>query len=215
MFHAAGDGSIETSCLAGISFTRANQLPAEDHYSALKGAVVDLAMALGQQQITFAPAPAAEAPWMGENHSMQICCREHVVGALGILAEPLRTTVAIEGQVSWFEINLEQLAGPLFPRVQYQPVPSYPESWQDFSLLWELAQGYAALEAQLASFSHPLLIRREFLTRYHGKGLPPGTGSYTFRYWLGAPTRTLTTADLDEFHNCFLAFLRQKGVGLR
>jgi phenylalanyl-tRNA synthetase beta chain len=72
-----------------------------------------------------------------------------------------------------------------------------------------------ALLKRLDAFSHPLVMRREFLYAYKGKGLPQGTGSYSFRFWLGAWDRTLTSDEIEAFRNAFLAFLQAEGLALR
>jgi phenylalanyl-tRNA synthetase beta chain len=110
---------------------------------------------------------------------------------------------------------MDALEGPIYPELKYQAPPIYPGSWQDFSLMWDVTQGFAALQSRLDAFSHPLVMRREFLYVYKGKGLPPGKGSYSFRYWLGAWDRTLTSEQIEEFRNAFLAFLHAEGIALR
>jgi len=123
--------------------------------------------------------------------------------------------VALDGQVMWFELAMDALEGPIFPELKYQAPPIYPGSWQDFSLVWDVAQGFAALEARLNAFSHPLVLRREFLYVYKGRGMPAGKGSYSFRFWLGAWDRTLTGEQIDQFRSTFLAFLQAEGLALR
>ena len=69
--------------------------------------------------------------------------------------------------------------------------------------------------AALDAFTHPLVMSREFLYVYKGKGLPPGKGSYSFRYWLGAWDHTLSSEQIEEFRNALLAFLQTEGISLR
>lgn len=115
----------------------------------------------------------------------------------------------------WFELDTELLQGPLYPAVRYAPLPRYPGSWQDFSLVWDLASGFAGLEERLQSFSQPLVTHREFLYAYKGKGMPAGKGSFTYRFWLSAPDRTLSSEEIDQFRNALLAFLQAEGIPLR
>ncbi len=81
--------------------------------------------------------------------------------------------------------------------------------------MWDVARGSRALEAALDCFSHPLVLGREFLYVYKGKGLPPGQGSYTFRYWLGSRERTLSGDDLEGFRQSLLEFLKAENISLR
>ena len=135
---------------------------------------------------------------------------------MGVLHGPILEAVAPEGgQVVWFELAMEQLQGPIYPRLTYKAPPIYPGSWQDFSMVWDVAKGFAALEERLATFSHPLIMRREFLYAYKGKGIPKGQASYSYRYWLGAWDRTLSSEEIDEFRNALLKFLESEDISLR
>ena len=50
---------------------------------------------------------------------------------------------------------------------------------------------------------------------YRGKGLDPGLGSYTFRYWIESPDGTLSGAQINAFQSEFLGFLSTQGLRLR
>ncbi|MGQ9575028.1 MAG: phenylalanine--tRNA ligase subunit beta [Thermoguttaceae bacterium] len=208
-------GCLETTRLAGVSFHQAAHPTIEEHFRAVKGVLEDLACVVGCGPLRFEPRPTGTAPWELPHQWAAIRLGDRQVGGLGALSGPILRTVAEHGQVVWFELGLDELDGSLYPQLRYAPPPVYPGSWQDFSLIWEAAQGYAALEARLDRFSHPLLVRREFLYVYHGKGLRPGQGSYTFRYWIGASDHTLSGQEINQFRASLLAFLAQEGIPLR
>ena len=107
------------------------------------------------------------------------------------------------------------LDGTIYPELKYQAPPIYPGSWQDFSLVWDVAAGFQPLADRLDEFTHPLVLGREFLTVYKGKGLPPGKGSYSFRYWLGRTDATLTSDEIEQFRTALLAFLQSVDIPLR
>jgi phenylalanyl-tRNA synthetase beta chain len=110
---------------------------------------------------------------------------------------------------------LDEIAGSIYPELKYQAPPIYPGSWQDFSLVWDVAHGFNGLESRLDAFRHPLVLHREFLYVYKGKGLPPRHGSYTFRFWLGLWDRTLSGDEIEDFRQSYLAFLQKEGIALR
>jgi len=208
-------GSLERTCAAGVSFQQAHQPSLEEHFCAIKAAFEDSAKTLGGDPFAFEAGKEGSAPWQVPGHWVAVLRGGRPVGSLGVLVGPILETVAEEGQVVWFELAMDELDGSIYPEVKYQAPPIYPGSWQDFSLVWDVARGFTALENGLAAFSHPLVLRREFLYVYKGKGLPPGKGSYTFRYWLGAWDRTLTSEDIDAFRTQLLAFLQSEGIPLR
>ena len=53
------------------------------------------------------------------------------------------------------------------------------------------------------------------MTSYKGKGLPPGKASYSYRFWIGAPDRTLASEEIEEFRKAFLDFLGKRAIELR
>jgi phenylalanyl-tRNA synthetase beta chain len=208
-------GPLESTRLAGVSFHQMHQPTLEEHFRAIRGVVEDLGRVLGCGPLAFEARAAEDAPWQIPGHFVAVVRDGRRVGEVGALDGKILDSVAQEGQVIWFELAMDSLEGPIFPELKYQAPPIYPGSWQDFSLVWNVEQGFAALEARLNAFSHPLVMRREFLYVYKGKGLPPRTGSYSFRYWLGAWDRTLTSGEIEEFRNAFLAFLQAAGISLR
>lgn len=207
-------GCLERTFLAGLSF-RAAKGELEEHYRCVRGALEDLSVALSTTPWRFVPGGESRLPWQVPGYWCQILCGEATLGSVGVLDPVLARTVAVEGQVVWFELDLEAVTGPIYPVVRYRPLPVYPRSWQDFSLLWDLTKGFDSLEKTLDGFRHPLISEREFLYVYKGKGLPEGQASYTFRYWLGAADHTLTGAEIEDFRQSFLRFLQEAGISLR
>lgn len=207
-------GSRETSHVAGISFAPANQPSTEEHFRAVKGVIEDIARVIGDT-FRFELSGKGESPWQVADHWVAIRRGDRTVGGLGLLAGPVRETVAQDDQVVWFELALEELQGPIYPEIKYVAPPIYPGSWQDFSLIWDVGQGFAELENRLNTFSHPLVMRREFLYYYKGKGMEPGKASYSYRYWIGAWDHTLTSEEIEGFRGAFLGFLQSQNIQLR
>ena len=215
-YEAADKACSETKRLAGISYQQSPQPPLEEHLRSIKGAIEDLGRMIGGKPFSFVPATESRFPWQEPGHWVAIQCGNETVGGLGALAGAALEAVAPDGgQVVWFEIDFDRLEGPIFPVVEYEAPPRYPGSWQDFSLVWDLDQGFAALENVLGQFEHPLVTGREFITSYKGKGLPKGKASYSYRFWIGAADHTLTSEEIEDFRNRFLGFLKQREIALR
>jgi len=155
-------------------------------------------------------------PWFSAGEYVEILVQNTVVGHLGVIGKTLLEKISPEGgQIVWFELFLDRLAGELYPKDRFTDLPKFPGSWQDFSLVWEIGKGFAELEKVLDQFAHPLINRREFVVAYKGKGLEKGTASYSFRYWIGAEDHTLSGEEIDAFHSTFLGFLKDQGIALR
>jgi phenylalanyl-tRNA synthetase beta chain len=207
---------LEATRLAGVSFSQASQPPLEEHFRAIKGVIEDLGRTIGRAALRFEPSPAGHAPWQIADRWVRVRQGDEPVGGLGVLDGPILEAVSQEGgQVVWFELEMAELQGPIYPEVSYQAAPIYPGSWQDFSMVWDVLRGFAALQERLNAFSHPLVMRRDFLYAYKGKGLPKGKASYTYRYWLGSRDHTLESEEINEFRDALLKFLKSEGIPLR
>ncbi|MDD4268829.1 MAG: phenylalanine--tRNA ligase subunit beta [Pirellulaceae bacterium] len=217
VYRAAGDGGCEERTrLGGISYQQSPQPSLEQHLRIIKGAIEDLARMIGGEPFAFVPGGEGRCPWHLPGHWVAIRSGGRTVGGLGALASGVLQTVSPQGgQVVWFELEFDLLEGPIFPAVAYEAPPRYPGSWQDFSLVWDLDKGFAALEEVLSTFTHPLVIRREFVADYKGKGLPPGKGSYSYRFWLGAADHTLTSDEIEGFRAAILEFFKEREIPLR
>ena len=203
--------------LAGVSY-RAGGQTLEDHYLEIKGALEDLGALFARDTapIEFAAKGGSPTPWQGEGEWVEIKQQGRVIGSLGVAGKKLLQTLIPEGgQIVWFELALDQFVGDLYPEVKFVEPPKFPGSWQDFSLVWPLSEGYEKLAAVLDRFNDPILLSREFLTSYKGKGLEPGTASYSFRFVIGAKDRTLTGEEIDAFHAKALEFFKQHSIAIR
>lgn len=207
----------EVSRLAGISFLQAG-LSLEDHYLQIKAAIEDLGdiYARAGNPLKFVATQKPQYPWESENFSVDILQGDQKIGSLGVADKKFLHIISPEGgQVVWFEIALDKFEGDLYPNLKISDPPKFPGSWQDFSLVWKIDDGYEKLEALLDQFTDPLLIKREFLTLYKGKGLEKGDASYSFRFMIGAEDHTLSGMEIEAFHQKFLAFLESKSISIR
>ncbi|MGL6195772.1 MAG: hypothetical protein ACRC2T_13230, partial [Thermoguttaceae bacterium] len=212
------EGCKEVARLAGVSFQQSGTT-IEEHYLAVKSAVEDIGTVLCGSDFRFVAPDTSDfsQPWRTAGHYVEVCLQDGTcVGTLGVIEKGLLAKISPEGgQVVWFELELDKIPGNLFPVIKYTELPRFPGSWQDFSIIWNIDRGFTELEKLLDTFTHPLINRREFLVVYKGKGLEKGTGSYSFRYWIGAENHTLTGDEIDAFHKSFLEFLAKNQISIR
>jgi phenylalanyl-tRNA synthetase beta chain len=213
---------LEKHHLGGVAFQRAGSL--EEFYVSVKSAVEDVFASCGVSGVTFSEPSAKNADYVWQtlgnfvtiNSAGAAGFAPPVLGTLGILDKGFMPKVCKEGgQVVWFEIDLEKVSGTLYPSVRFEEPPRYPLSWQDFSLLWSVDAGFGKLESLLDRFESPLVMRREFLVSYRGKGLEKGSACYSFRFWIGSSERTLSGEEIESFHQQFLTFIKESNVSLR
>ncbi len=208
---------LELPRLAGVSY-RASGKTLEEHYLEIKGALEDLGALFARDTapIDFVAGRGAPTPWQQEGLWVEILQKGKRVGVLGVADKKLLGNLVPEGgEIVWFELELELFQGDLYPEIKATPLPKFPGSWQDFSLVWPIAQGYEKLAAKLDAFQDPLLLSREFLTSYKGKGMEPGMASYSFRFVIGAADHTLSGEEIEAFHTKMLEFLKAGGITIR
>lgn len=209
-----GQDCEEVTHLAGLSFINSTEKELDAHYLSVKGAIEDVARVIQCGELTFRKGADAAEPWKTDGGWVAAHLNDVKVGEMGILSGSVREVCAPGGQVVWFEFDLAAMTGPVFTEAAYRPQAVYPFSWQDFSMVWSLKKGYAELRAVLEQFSHLLIKGLDFQGLYKGKE-DLENGSYTFRYWLGAADRTLTSQDLEQFHAELLEYLTAQGIPLK
>ena len=193
----------EANALAGVAVHQGSNHP-EAEFRAVRAALDDVATAAGLPPLDFQRGGVTTAPWTATAATLVIRHAGQVVGAIGILPNKLRRKLLDSGHAVWFSLQIDALAGPLFPATAYQPVPVFPGSWQDFTFLWSTAAGYQDLAALLGRYQHPALQRIEFVTVYTAKGATES--KYTFRFHLGCPDRTIGAEEIQSFRDGFLAY---------
>ncbi len=206
----ASGGKQEAPQLAGVAVDQTSGVAPEAEFRGVRAAIEDLATAAGLPPLTFRRGAAAGAPWRGTSATLDILREDRLVGAMGLLPSVLRRKVLDAGHAVWFWLEIDALAGPLFPASRYQPPPVFPGSWQDFTFVWKTAAGYQDLTAVLSGYHHPALTGVEFVTVYTPKGQE--TSRYTFRFHLGWPDRTISTEDIQSFREGFLAYAGRQGL---
>ncbi|MDR2345666.1 MAG: phenylalanine--tRNA ligase subunit beta [Planctomycetaceae bacterium] len=224
--------------LAGVAFKQSvNSNSIEEFYLMIKSAVEDIFSVCGVSGMQFVESNESDTNnksdksdksdannnvgvsvpvWYSSDSGVRICVGDCVVGSLGILNKKMISKVSPEGgSVVWFEIELDKIEGELFPEIKFVEPSRYPVSWQDFSIVWEVDRGFGQLEILLDQFTDPLIVKREFLVSYKGKGLNKGMASYSFRFWIGTADHTLSGDEINAFHKHFLKFLEDKKISLR
>ncbi len=215
VYHPSADGCEQKKAIAGVVYQSKKSGSLQDLFPWVKGVVEELFTLTNAGDPIFSESEQSRKPWEVPGASMDIEFHGARVGTIGYLNEKTFPAFEKDTQVVWFELNLDAMSGTIYPVVDYETIPIYPGSWMDFSILASSSSNYDSLASILKEFSHPILKTSRFLYLYDGKGLPEGKTSYTFRFQLGIPERTLTGDDLSDFHRSVLQFLEKHGLSLR
>ena len=213
--HPGPDGRKQYLNVAGIAYQTEKNGSLEDLFLSVKGTVEELFALLNADTPVFTVMADGRKPWEAAQSTMEVYHGKTPVGQIGYLTDRTFPVFEKGTRIVWFELNLDTFEGQQYPPVVYKDIPVYPGSWMDFSILAGTDVSFEQLDSIIRRFSHPILRQYRFLYRYGGKGLPEGQNSFTFRFWLGVPDRTLTGDDLTGFHESFIGFLTENGLSIR
>ncbi|MBD3290363.1 phenylalanine--tRNA ligase subunit beta [candidate division KSB1 bacterium] len=209
------DKCDETTRLCGISYRQTKSYNLELHFRELRGILEDLALATSAGDLSLSPLEETKDKSTIAGHQAKIMINKNKVGFIGIPENRILKELAPNAQVIWFEIEFDKFFGPIYPAIKYERSSEFPGSWMDFSIVWDTDAGYDKLIEKIDKFSHPLIVKREFVALYKGKPLPQGKGSYSFRYLIGLKERTITGEEIEEFKKQYLEFLKSQELELR
>ena len=98
------------------------------------------------------------------------------------------------------EIVLDETAKAAVLEDSYMPVPRFPTSSRDVSILCDKSLESAALEAAMEEKGGSLLKRVDLLDLYEGEKLPAGKKSLTYTLDYGRDDRTITDDEVEAVH---------------
>ncbi|MBN1294999.1 MAG: phenylalanine--tRNA ligase subunit beta [Candidatus Latescibacteria bacterium] len=215
VYFPTSDGCVQPIHIAGVGYQSGKTGKLQDLLLSVKGTIEEILEISNTGEVMFELSETLSKPWYAAGSVMSIYVGNKHIGHIGYLENPFPDIYEKGTQIVWFELNLDEISGAIYPDMTYESIPVYPGSWMDFSILAEKNVVYAELDAVLSKFSNSVLKKFKFLYLYDGKGLPEGKISYTFRFWLGLQERTLTGDDLSEFRTEFLLFLEKRGFSIR
>ena len=129
----------------------------------------------------------------------------HVVGWFGEVHPDVRKRLGIEGPVFAFDLELERL--PLASPAQMQPIPRFPGSTRDVSLLLAAELPAARVIDVIEQVAEPLVQRIRLLEDYRDPKLGDGRKSMLWSIEYRSPDRTLTDAEVDKAHEAIVGRL--------
>ncbi len=215
-FNKKGKGSHEIACLAALatgpypnSVWKDNS-KSFDFYD-LKGVLESLA---DHFQV--------ELEYHSGNHnfldikSVNVFARGKPIGYLGQLNRILSDRWKLNLETCVFELNLDGLAAAMPDRTRFQPIPRFPETYRDISILVDQTVKAKTISDLIRQVSGPLIRRVELYDHFEGKRLPPGKKSLTFALSFQSSEKTLTDEEVKPIFEKIVGRLsEQLGAALR
>jgi len=129
----------------------------------------------------------------------------NVVGWFGEVHPEVRKRLGVDGPAFAFDLDLTklQVVGP----AQMKPIPKFPGSTRDVSLLLSEDIPAARVEDMIAETREQLVSKVSLLEDYRDERLGTGMKSMLWSIAYRAPDRTLTDAEVDKAHESIVGRL--------
>jgi phenylalanyl-tRNA synthetase beta chain len=128
-----------------------------------------------------------------------------VIGGFGEIHPDVRKRHGIDGAAFGFELELGKLA--VAPPPQMQPIPRFPGSTRDVSLLLAAELPAARIAEVIEQVAEPLVQRVRLLEDYRDPKLGDGRKSMLWSIEYRSPDRTLTDVEVDKAHEAIVGRL--------
>ena len=208
MHELADEPTWATGVLSGRRPGSIGDGPPWDAFDAKGLALVAIRAIAGRDAVIRTQA-TAQVPYLhpGVAGELSIITRDGpvVVGWFGEVHPDTRKRLGVEAPVFAFDLELARI--PIAPPAQMKPIPKYPASARDVSLLLASAIPAARVEQVIDQVAEPLVSRVRLLEDYRDPKLGAGMKSMLWSIEYRAPDRTLTDAEIDKAHETIVGRL--------
>ncbi|MBU2514235.1 phenylalanine--tRNA ligase subunit beta [bacterium] len=203
----------ESRSVAVISYTQRSKHDPERFFLLLKGVMESIFIALDMSAPECIQDSEVGQEWRRDH--LRLFAGEKLLGRMGLVPENICSDLMKDHLIAWFELDLDMMNE--LPRGQklYKPIPKYPGSWFDFSVLFPDDVLFQEVEARLDKYKSSLLRKRTYLYKYKGDKIRKNMTSYTYRYELAVIDRTLSSEDLENFHIDLVDYFNKEGIQVR
>jgi phenylalanyl-tRNA synthetase beta chain len=179
----------------------------------LKGAIES---ALDSVGIINAEFSTDTAKHLQKGQTASVSVNGKKIGFLGRLSDEIAANYKFKQAVYIGEIDLQTVLAEARTPVLYHPLPKFPASLRDISLLAKRSVSFDAIKNTISESKPELLQSVAFVDVYEGKGIADDERSITIRLEYRNNERTLTDEEVDKVHAQILAELENKtGAKLR
>jgi phenylalanyl-tRNA synthetase beta chain len=207
---SAGPPPVELDCVAGLfAGPRRTRGPRDDgvpEFGDVKGAVEHVLAAAGCRQVARWE-PRGDGPDLHPRASAAVFLGDARVGYAGEVHPDALAETGVEGPLFVFELDLAALAARGRDRDSYLPLPRFPASTRDVSLLVANDLPAGRVIAEALALGEAWLERVVVFDEYRGPGLPEGKRALAFRLTYRAAERTLTEEDVIATHTRVLSHI--------
>jgi phenylalanyl-tRNA synthetase beta chain len=153
--------------------------------------------------------PAAPQAWEHPARAAELVLRGETVGRLF----EMHPSFVERGRAAVLDIDLDATMRLRKQDLRYQPVPRFPSSAFDLSVVVPAQALVGDIRRQIAGFAETDAV--EYVRQYSGPPLPDGTKSVSYRITVSAPDRTLSSDEVSTVRQRVITGMRGLGHDLR
>ena len=185
-----------------------SQLKAECDFFDLKGALETLFDGLGVAGYRF--LPAQDEPFLHPGKACRVEVGERNLGIMGEAHPDVREAFEIKQKFFLFELNFQRLVETIKESRFFKSLPRFPAITRDLAVIVGEKIAVGDLLHTLWRANPGLIAEIEIFDLYRGKPIPSGRKSLAFRLKYQREDRTLTDAEVNEFHQKMIELLASR-----
>jgi phenylalanyl-tRNA synthetase beta chain len=170
-----------------------------DYYD-LKGALESLLIGLHAPEADYAQLPAQQCTYTQPGATARIEMGGKILGLMGEVHPRVREVFDLKQAVFIFEIDLQALVEQIPEVVCAQPLPKYPATNRDATLIIDQTVAAGDLLAQVRLMDQPLVEAVQLFDVYQGGSLPKNRKSVSFRIVYRSSQETLEDNTVNQLH---------------
>jgi phenylalanyl-tRNA synthetase beta chain len=154
--------------------------------------------------------------WLSPTDAAVLKINQDQVGVLGSLSATLKEEYKFRQPVYLAEIEFEALNKHAFAPINFEPLPKYPSSERDISIVVDQDLAYGKIKASIKGLKISELVHIALVDVYEGKNIPSGRVSLTIKLSFQDLEKTLTVDRVQDFVDTVLSCLHKTyGAELR
>ena len=170
----------------------------------------------GQMKLKLAERPVVSQPYMLPGKSVELLAGGQVCGYFGELSPGVVRQYELPRHCVVFELDFDKLVGTLPEPVRFVPLPKFPETYRDISILIDKKIASGEVSARISQVGEPLLRKVELYDYFDGKKIQEGKKSLTYALTFQSADRTLTDDEVNPvFAKIVETLSSQLGATLR
>lgn len=171
---------------------------------------------IGQMKLKLIEQPEIRRPFMLKSKSVELVANDQVCGYFGELSPSIVRQFELPRHCVVFEFDFDMLTRALFKHVRFVPLPRFPETYRDISILIDKWVSSGEVSDRISRVGAPLLRKVELYDHFGGKNIQEGKKSLTYALTFQSTERTLVDEEVKPvFEKIVETLFSQFGATLR